>query len=187
MCWHYVGIRHIADALKINDTLIGLDVSQNNISDKGAFYLAEALSTNRTLKTLKLSLNDWTKEGVELIKSSLIVNDSLKFIDIDEKYIEIFANLCIDSDLLAPKENRINYIFDLLQLLYATPDRGYFYNSIIKLIACVNKYKEHLDETRFEQFEQFKRNYNNLKKGITTIVDRDTNGIFPDSVLSLVL
>ena len=48
----------IADALKVNHSLVTLDLSSNNIGDDGAKMIADAVNVNRSLKELYLDRNN---------------------------------------------------------------------------------------------------------------------------------
>jgi Leucine-rich repeat (LRR) protein len=152
------GIKSIADALALNTGLKKLDISGNNLSDVGAEHIALALYNNKTLKDLYLDRNKWDIKGAELIKTALVFNDSLVYIEMD--FSDIFKNLCIDSERLAPKEKRVNDIFDLLQKLYSKYKKfseekrpKNLHNAVNKLTTCVNKYKENLEGERRRRFD----------------------------------
>lgn len=52
------GAKQIAEALKVNTTLIEVDLSLNYIDDEGGKAIAEALDVNKTLKVLAMSGNE---------------------------------------------------------------------------------------------------------------------------------
>ena len=57
------GIFPFAQALKTNNTLIRLELRQNDIGDYGAAILGVMLKVNNTLQSLFLDQNDITDKG----------------------------------------------------------------------------------------------------------------------------
>ncbi len=55
-----------------------LNVSANNIGDKGAASLAEMLKSNTTLERLDLSSNVIDYDGITAISAALVENTSLQ-------------------------------------------------------------------------------------------------------------
>ena len=72
------GAKHIADALKVNDSLEELILSYNKISDDGAMPITDALISNHSLKTLILNYNKISYDGAKMIAVGLNVNHSLE-------------------------------------------------------------------------------------------------------------
>ncbi|CAF4464799.1 unnamed protein product [Didymodactylos carnosus] len=71
------GAQALGDALKLNQTLITLQLSFNQISDKGAERVADVLKVNRTLLTLSLCYNNIADKGAEQLADALKVNRTL--------------------------------------------------------------------------------------------------------------
>ncbi|CAF4558765.1 unnamed protein product, partial [Didymodactylos carnosus] len=81
------GVTSIVDALKINKTVFSLYVSNNNISNEGATSIADALKINTTLKNLDISHNKISNEGATSIADALKTNKTLKWLDISHNNI----------------------------------------------------------------------------------------------------
>ena len=76
-----------------------LDLSFNNITNKGAEYLAIALAKNKALQSLNLSFNRIKDKGGLALSKVLSENQSiielnLKENDIKSKIAEVFSNIC---------------------------------------------------------------------------------------------
>ena len=76
------GAKLIAVAIKMNNTLQELDISDNNISDDGAAAISDALKSNDMLQILDMSCNNITIEGAKLIADTIKVNKTLQELDI---------------------------------------------------------------------------------------------------------
>ncbi|MCE2993051.1 MAG: hypothetical protein LW826_02485, partial [Candidatus Jidaibacter sp.] len=66
-----VGAQYIAEALKINTSLIRLYLTENNIGPVGAQYIAEALKINTSLIRLYLTENNIGDAGAQYIAEAL--------------------------------------------------------------------------------------------------------------------
>ncbi|XP_004343810.1 hypothetical protein CAOG_07086 [Capsaspora owczarzaki ATCC 30864] len=77
----------IAEALKVNTTLIKISLQENQIGDAGAQAIAEALRANTTLKELLLHLNQIGDAGAQAIAEALKVNNTLTDLYLDENQI----------------------------------------------------------------------------------------------------
>lgn len=62
------GTKAISDALLRNDKLTHLDLSDNEVSCRGAMFLGEALTHNTVLKKLRLTLNKIGPRGFEALE-----------------------------------------------------------------------------------------------------------------------
>ena len=107
------GAISISQALMVNQTLLELDMSSNNITDDGitaiagslrsssitkldvrrcgitftgVISLASALSTNRNIKMLWLLNNSITVDGARLIMKSAVDNGVCEIVGIDDEY-----------------------------------------------------------------------------------------------------
>jgi len=81
---HAVGARHLADAVKFNDTIEYLNLGGNHIQDSGCGDIADALKTNETLETLVLAANDLTTSSCYYFLECLQENRVLVDLNIDE-------------------------------------------------------------------------------------------------------
>ena len=59
-----------------------LDISHNEISDKGIALISTALQTNTTMKTLNISLCNMSDDGAESLARALTVNKTLQELDV---------------------------------------------------------------------------------------------------------
>ena len=75
------GALALANILKTNRTLITLDISNNKIGNDGAKALAEALKVNTKLTTLKFVNNKFGNKGETALREVLKVNTKLKIIN----------------------------------------------------------------------------------------------------------
>ena len=82
------GIKHLADALKKNNTpLQKLSLGGNNIGDEGAGCIANMLAVNKTLQWINLSLNNIGDKGAESIATSLPEKTGIQGIWLDNNKI----------------------------------------------------------------------------------------------------
>ena len=72
----------MGDVLKLNTTILGLDLGRNEIRQRGGIGLAIGLQGNCTLKTLKISDNSIDDQGAEKFAEALTVNTSLTSLDL---------------------------------------------------------------------------------------------------------
>ena len=80
---HDEDLQNIGEALKANNTLTYLSLSNNNITDVQS--IGELLKTNNTLETLRLSNNNIT--DVQSIGEGLKTNNTLKFLYLNNNNI----------------------------------------------------------------------------------------------------
>jgi len=59
------------EALKVNTTLIKIDLSANQLGNDGAKYIADVLKVNTTLKSLDIGYNEFGDAGVSYIAEAL--------------------------------------------------------------------------------------------------------------------
>ena len=76
------GVEHIAESLKHNHSLLEINLSRCDISEKGAKSLAISLKENNSLLTLILSGNNLSDGAAAHIADGLRHNDHLKKLDI---------------------------------------------------------------------------------------------------------
>eukprot|EP01118_Nematostelium_gracile_P007251 TRINITY_DN2347_c1_g2_i2.p1 TRINITY_DN2347_c1_g2~~TRINITY_DN2347_c1_g2_i2.p1 ORF type:complete len:733 (-),score=159.84 TRINITY_DN2347_c1_g2_i2:80-2278(-) len=77
----------VGDALKVNTTLIILDIGDNKIGPEGAKMIAEALKVNTTLADLILFRNEIGSEGAKNLNRCLDINTSLVKLNLDNNDI----------------------------------------------------------------------------------------------------
>ena len=78
---------NISDGLKNNNTLLEINISHNNITNKGTKNITEAIQVNKILKKLNLSHNILSDDGATLISSCLKCNISLLELNISHNGI----------------------------------------------------------------------------------------------------
>jgi hypothetical protein len=81
---HALGARHLADALKFNDTLMHLNLGGNHVQDQGCGDIAESLKHNETMVSIILAANDLTTSSCFYWIDCLQSNRVLKELNIDE-------------------------------------------------------------------------------------------------------
>lgn len=59
-----------------------MDLSDNNLGDRGARAVADMLQENSTLVKISLSGNDFTDEAAEQLSRALAVNTKLQHLDL---------------------------------------------------------------------------------------------------------
>lgn len=86
-----------------------LNISANNIGDKGAAALAEMLKSNTTLERLDLSSNVIDYDGITAISAALVDNTSLKALYVrcvrmrhPHSCSKLFEKLCGPTSTLCP-------------------------------------------------------------------------------------
>ncbi|CAF3354517.1 unnamed protein product [Rotaria socialis] len=77
------GAKHLAFPLLDNTTLTTLDLSSNAIRNSGAYHLACALRKNSTLTTLDLGHNDMQDEGAQYLADALRNNTTLTTLNLE--------------------------------------------------------------------------------------------------------
>ena len=70
--------------MKVNNTLVSLDISSWGISDAGAATLAEALAVNSKLTSMSLYGNPCDDAGARALGEALKVNNTLTALDLSE-------------------------------------------------------------------------------------------------------
>ena len=75
------GVVAFSEYLKINTTLIELDMGRNDITYKGASRLAEAIKVNTALQSLNISYNQISDDGVIAFSECLKINTTLIELD----------------------------------------------------------------------------------------------------------
>jgi len=78
----FMGAKLIYEIIINNKRIKWLNISSNQLCDEGACYIAIALEKNNSLKWLDLNNNKICYLGIEKISEALIVNKSLKKLDI---------------------------------------------------------------------------------------------------------
>ena len=82
------GIKIIIDSMQVNTTLQKLFIHSNRISDDGILVISEYLAQNTTLQELSLSWDDTTNtEGVTKIAEAMAVNTGLRTLDLSSQHV----------------------------------------------------------------------------------------------------
>ncbi|KAJ3433830.1 leucine rich repeat family protein [Anaeramoeba flamelloides] len=85
-------MKALCKVLKVNQSLINLDLSLNRIGAKGIEALREALKVNQTLISLVLYYNQIRDKGVEYLSHAIKVNQTLTQLDLDDNKIGYSEN-----------------------------------------------------------------------------------------------
>ncbi|KAL0251524.1 hypothetical protein GEMRC1_000737 [Eukaryota sp. GEM-RC1] len=106
------GAKSLAEALKVNTTLVELDVKGNGILDEGAIALAEALKVNSTLIEMDLGWNSIGNEGAFALAEALHLNSTISVLN-------LFDNAICDEGAIALTQSlRVNSSITELYLWY---------------------------------------------------------------------
>ena len=105
------GAKQITDALKVNNILKTLDLSYNNIGDDGANQIADALKGNHSLDSLMLNSNNIGNYGAKKLADALKVNNSLKTLDLMKN------NIGDDGARKIADVLRVNHTLETLYLM----------------------------------------------------------------------
>lgn len=92
-------MRDIADLIKYNDTIIELNLNDNNISTNGLLILCSALATNKSIKNLNIENNQFPRSALKSLLNLLYYNNTL----LDIKYtcpLEKHDHDYIDKDII---------------------------------------------------------------------------------------
>jgi len=85
----YEGSRYLAQALKVNKSLISLNLKLNRIDDKGGSKLCvDLLNNNVTIKEISLSSNSLGHMFCESLAELLKLNKSIQKVDISCNFID---------------------------------------------------------------------------------------------------
>ena len=100
------GCVEVAEAMKVNQSILFLDLSTNRIGNAGLRGLADALRANRTLKSLRLT-NQTTHDNRQLVRafSSFGVDHLIEALTVNETLIELnFGSPVISSEGVMSEE-----------------------------------------------------------------------------------
>ena len=96
---HVVGGASVAAALKINETLLTLDLSWNKLGLASSIHLGNALTLNGSLTAINLAYNTIRDEGAEIIGSSLASNTALRVLNLSSNGIGPMGMVVISTGL----------------------------------------------------------------------------------------
>jgi Ran GTPase-activating protein (RanGAP) involved in mRNA processing and transport len=83
------GCRCIMDAMKFNNSLKSLNLSFNNITTNGGFYIADMLMKNKTIDTIILGGNNITDNGLQSLANVLASNNrTVKYLDLSNNKLK---------------------------------------------------------------------------------------------------
>ncbi|KAJ3446861.1 fbox-lrr protein [Anaeramoeba flamelloides] len=85
-------MKYFSKSLKVNQTLINLDLSHNQIGDEGIEELSEALKVNQTLTNLDLSKTGIRAKGVLYLSQALKINRTLTVLDLSCNRMYYYEN-----------------------------------------------------------------------------------------------
>ena len=69
--------------LKVNNSLIALNLSNNNIKDAGMIFLSNNLANNKSLAYISVQYNNTGEKGIESLSDLLLNNNALTKLKID--------------------------------------------------------------------------------------------------------
>lgn len=134
------GAKLLAPALKLNMSLLFLDLSSCKIGVSGGKHIFEELSTNTRLESLNLYRNILDVDGARALGKCLEVNKTLKFVDIGHNRIRITGLKAIVSGILANEDCRLSQLGVRANFIN---DDGFSY-LFSKLVLCDPAQKQRL-------------------------------------------
>lgn len=78
-----IAARSLAKAMWVNDNIICLDLSSNQLNDKAGKYIARILNRNNNLRKMELDNNHFGGETLTAFGESLRINTSLTYLSLD--------------------------------------------------------------------------------------------------------
>lgn len=86
------------DLLKMNKSLVNINLEDNNLTDTGCVYISESLEENSTIKSLRLASNYIGDIGVKRLCEALLKNNAIESLDLDSNRFTITgANLLFET------------------------------------------------------------------------------------------
>jgi Ran GTPase-activating protein (RanGAP) involved in mRNA processing and transport len=104
------GAKMFAPALKVNTSLLHLDLSSCKLGVSGMYSFSKALIENKTLKSLNLYRNILDVDGARSIGKMLQVNKSLEFLDIGHNRIRETGLKAIVDGILLNKDCKLSQL-----------------------------------------------------------------------------
>ena len=102
------GAKLLAPALKLNTSLLSLNLSSCDLGVSGMVSICESLKTNSTLQTLSLYRNIFDVDGARALGTALKTNTSLRFLDVGHNRIRLTGLKCIVEGILANPASQIS-------------------------------------------------------------------------------
>jgi hypothetical protein len=92
------GIRCLMEALKLNECIKVINLSYNNITANGGFYISDMLVKNRCIESLILTGNNITENGLQSLISVLIENNRiLKSLNLSSNKLKLIDILYVNN------------------------------------------------------------------------------------------
>jgi hypothetical protein len=107
----------LAEALKVNATITGINLRENEIGLEGALALAEALKVNATITDINLRENEIGPERALALADALQVNTSLTRLDLDDDGLDESHIARVDALTARNTRFRQLLLFDARQML----------------------------------------------------------------------
>ena len=101
------GAKLLSTALKVNKSLITLNLSSCKLGVSGMVSICSALSTNATLQNLSLYRNIFDVDGARALGTALKTNTSLKFLDLGHNRIRLTGLKSITEGILANPASQV--------------------------------------------------------------------------------
>lgn len=164
-------LERLFEALKVNKTVKSLDLSYNQINNRGASVIANALQENSSLKILNLSGNLISNYGLRKISEALLENISLETVDLRNNPINY------DNNQIQVQQGILNNALKLNTLL------SEFYQSSTPRMIC---FKANFDDEKSKiAFNQaaIKQTKKQVKTLLLANVRNIESSIIPDDLL----
>jgi len=105
-----IGSRNILSALQYNSSVCFFDISKSNVCDEGASILSQCLRNN-VLREVNISRNDISNKGAEALASSIKANVSLCKLDISSNKITNEGLQCFLDTIKQSSDLKLQHFF----------------------------------------------------------------------------
>ena len=89
------GMKYLCEAIEINNTIQKINLEDNEISYKGIKYLYKILQINNTIQELNLGYNKIGDKGVEYLCKALEINNTVTKINLEYNFITSKGGRCL--------------------------------------------------------------------------------------------
>ena len=108
------GVEILSEALKMDKSIVKVDLNSNLITEIGMISLGESMKMNNQIQVLKLSKNKLKDKGCELLVMGLLANanSSLRILQLDNNQIGNDGAFYIGKLLFESKSNLTHLYLD---------------------------------------------------------------------------
>ncbi|KAL1499349.1 hypothetical protein AB1Y20_011556 [Prymnesium parvum] len=83
------GVTALAQLLRLNTSVVGVNLHENNINDEAAVIFAKMLSFNTSLQVIRLSNNFFTDQGSLALVEGLMANSNIESLTLERELIPV--------------------------------------------------------------------------------------------------